>query len=136
VLFKEEIRMRLAERTLALLLSLVLLGPSVSAQQSHVVDPTALDQAIAQNAQDTAAKRQTVLTALRQTQVKEVAQRLGLDPARAEAAVSSLDGVMLDQLAAQAQQVNDAIAGGQTVRLNLLWIIIGLLIVILIIVAA
>lgn len=128
--------MRLAERTLALLLSLVLLGPSVSAQQSHVVDPNALDQAITQNAQDTAAKRQTVLTALRQTQVKEVAQRLGLDPARAEAAVSSLDGVMLDQLAAQAQQVNEAIAGGQTVRLNLLWIIIGLLIVILIIVAA
>lgn len=126
--------MRLAERTLALLLSLALLGPTVRAQQSHVVDPGALDQALAQSAGDAAAKRQTVLAALRQPQVKEVAQRLGLDLALAEAAIP-LDGVMLDRLAAQAQVVNDAIAGGQTVRLNLLWIIIGLLILILIIVA-
>jgi hypothetical protein len=128
--------MRLAERTLALFLSLVLLGPTVAAQQAHVVDPSALDQALTQSTDEAAAKRQTVLTALRQPQVKEVADRLGLDIARAEAAVTALDGVMLDRLAAQAQQVNDAIAGGQTVRLNILWIILGLLIIILIIVAA
>jgi hypothetical protein len=128
--------MRFFERALAMMLSLVLLGPSVSAQQPHVVDPAAVDQALSEIAQDTAAKRQTILTALRQTQVTEVAQSLGLDPARAEAAVSSLDGVMLDKLAAQAQQVNDAIAGGQTIRLNILWVILGLLVLILIIVAA
>jgi hypothetical protein len=126
--------MRLAERTVIFLLSLTLLGPTLSAQQSHVVDPNTLDQALAQSAGDAAAKRQTVITALRQTQVREVAQRLGLDLARAEAAIP-LDGMMLDQLAARAQQVNEAIAGGQTVRLNLLWIIIGLLILILVIVA-
>lgn len=128
--------MRLAERTLALLLSLALLGPTVSAQQSHVVDPSALDRAVAQRIEDAAAKRQTVLTALRQSQVQEVAARLGLDIARAEAAVTTLDGAMLDQLAAQAQLVNDAIAGGQTVRVNLLWVVIGLLVIILIIVAS
>jgi hypothetical protein len=126
--------MRLAERTVIFLLSLTLLGPTLSAQQSHVVDPNTLDQALAQSAGDAAAKRQTVITALRQTQVREVAQRLGLDLARAEAAIP-LEGMMLDQLAARAQQVNEAIAGGQTVRLNLLWIIIGLLILILVIVA-
>ena len=128
--------MRLPEKALALLLSLVLLGPAVSAQQPHVVDPTALDQALAESAKDTAAKRQTVITALRQAQVKEMAQRLGLDPTRAEAAVGSLDGVMLDQVAAQAQQVNEAMAGGQTIRLNILWVILALLIVILVVVAA
>ena len=128
--------MRLPEKALALLLSLVLLGPAVSAQQPHVVDPTALDQALAESAKDTAAKRQTVITALRQAQVKEMAQRLGLDATRAEAAVGSLDGVMLDQVAAQAQQVNEAIAGGQTIRLNILWVILALLIVILVVVAA
>jgi hypothetical protein len=127
--------MRVVERFFAVFLSLVLLGPALSAQQANVVDPSTLDQALGQSVQDTAAKRQTVLTALRQPQVKEVAQRLGLDPARAESAVSSLDGAVLDQLAAQAQQVNDAIAGGQTVRLNILWIILGLLVLILIIVA-
>jgi hypothetical protein len=128
--------MRFGERAFVLLLALVLIGPSISAQQSHVVDPDTVDQALTEAVQDTAAKRQTIVTALRQEQVKEVARSLGLDPARAEAAVSSLDGVMLDKLAAQAQQVNDAIAGGQTVRLNILWIILGLLVVILIIVAA
>ena len=126
--------MRLSEGTLFLLMGLVVLSPPLKAQQSHVVDPVSLDQALAQSAADTAAKRQTVITALRQPQVKEVAQRLGLDLARAEAAIP-LEGAMLDQMAARAQQVNDAIAGGQTVRLNLLWIIIGLLILILIIVA-
>ncbi|HKY19707.1 MAG TPA: hypothetical protein VJM31_00690 [Vicinamibacterales bacterium] len=127
--------MRLPERAIAMVLSLALLGPAVSAQQPHVVDPSALDQALVQTAEETAAKRQTVITALRQAQVKEMAQRLGLDPARAESAVASLEGAMLDQVAAQAQQVNEAIAGGQTIRLNILWVILGLLILILIIVA-
>ena len=126
--------MRFAERTLAMLLSLVMLGPALSAQQPHVVDPTALDQALDQKAAEAAAKRQTVLTALRQPQVKEIAQNLGLDLARAEAAVP-IEGVMLDRLAEQAQLVNEAVAGGQTVRLNILWIILGLLVLILIIVA-
>jgi hypothetical protein len=56
--------------------------------------------------------------------------------ARASLAVATLAGADLDRAAAQAQLVNDQIAGGQTVRLNLLWIIIGLLVVILIVVAA
>jgi hypothetical protein len=128
--------MGLPVRLFVLLLTLLIGGVGVRAQEPHVVDPTAVDKALDEIAQETAAKRETVLTALRQPQVKQLAEKFGLDPARAEAAVISLDGVMLDQLAAQAQQVNDAIAGGQTVRLNLLWIIIGLLILILVIVAA
>lgn len=127
--------MRLAERPLAILLSLLCLGAPVGAQQSHVVDPSALDRALAERSEDTAAKRQTVRSALHQSQVREVAERLGLDITRAEAAVATLDGVVLDQLAAQAQWVNDEIAGGQTVTVNLLWVIVGLLIIILIIVA-
>jgi hypothetical protein len=63
-------------------------------------------------------------------------QTLALFIARANAAVATLAGADLDRAAAQAQLVNDEIAGGQTVRLNLLWIIIGLLVVILIIVAS
>ena len=126
--------MRFADRTLAMLLSLVLLGPTLSAQQPHVVDPSSLDQALDQQAAEAAAKRQTVLTALRHPQVQEVAKNLGLDLARAEAAIP-MEGVMLDRLAEQAQVVNEAVAGGQTIRLNILWVILGLLILILIIVA-
>jgi hypothetical protein len=128
--------MRLAERALVVFLCLLFVSPGVRAQQPNIVDPSALDQALAEKAHDTAAKRQTVLTALRHAPVKEVAKSLGLELTRAEAAVSTLDGQMLDQLTLQAQEVNEALEGGQTVRLNILWIILGLLIVILIIVAS
>lgn len=128
--------MRFLEKALVVFLCLGVVSPGVRAQQGNVVDPAALDQALAEKAQDTAAKRQTIITALRHAPVKEVAKSLGLELTHAEAAVSALDGQMLDKLASQAQQVNDAVEGGQTVRLNILWIIIGLLVVILILVAA
>ena len=128
--------MRFLERALVVFLCLSVVSPGVRAQQTNIVDPSALDQALAEKAQDTAAKRQTVITALRHAPVKEMARSLGLEPTRAEAAVSTLDGQMLDQLALQAQQVNEAVEGGQTIRLNILWVILALLIVILIIVAS
>ena len=128
--------MRFLERALVVFLCVSVVSPGVRAQQPNIVDPSALDQALAEKAQDTAAKRQTVITALRHAPVKEVAKSLGLELTRAEAAVSTLDGQMLDQLTLQAQEVNEALEGGQTIRLNILWIILGLLIVILIVVAS
>ena len=128
--------MRLVSRVLTVLLIMTFAVPRVSAQHRHVVDQGALQKAFDTRAEDTLAKRQAIRTALQQPQVVEVANRLGLEIARAEAAVATLDGAELNQLAAQADAVNDELAGGQTVRLNLLWIIIGLLVVILIIVAA
>ena len=128
--------MRLAERALVVFLCVLFIAPGARAQQPNIVDPSALDQALAEKAHDTAAKRQTVLTALRHAPVKEVAKSLGFELTRAEAAVSTLDGQMLDQLTLQAQEVNEALEGGQTVRLNILWIILGLLVLLVILVAA
>lgn len=128
--------MAFAQRTLLVFLCFVFAVGPVRAQQAHVVDPRGMDQALAERTEATVAKRQSIRTALQQPDVQRVAERLGLDIARAEAAVATLDGADLDRAAAQAQAVNDEIAGGQTVRLNLLWIIIGLLVIILIIVAS
>ena len=128
--------MRFAERVLVVFLCLLVVAPRVGAQQPNVVDPAALDQAIADKTLETNAKRHTVLTALRHESVKDVAKSLGLELARAESAVSTLDGKQLDQLAVQAEQVNEALEGGQTVRLNILWIILGLLVLLVILVAA
>lgn len=127
--------MRGAQRALLVALCVVFAVGPVRAQQAHVVESQGMDQALSARAAATEAKRQTVRTALQQPDVQRVAERLGLDVARAQAAVATLDGGELDRAAAQAQTVNDEIAGGQTVRLNLLWIIIGLLVIILIIVA-
>ena len=120
-------------KSLALLLCCAFLVVPARAQQ--IVPPGAIDQALSEKAADFAAKQQTIKTALQQPEVQRIAKSLGVDIARAEGAVSTLGGADLDRIAAQAQLVNDEMAGGQTVRLNLLWIIIGLLILILIIVA-
>lgn len=122
------------KQTLAVFLCCVILVVPARAQQ--IIPPGAIDNAFAEKAADVTAKRQAVKTALQQPDVQRVAASLGVDIARADAAVATLAGADLDRAAAQAQLVNDEIAGGQTVRLNLLWIIIGLLVVILIIVAS
>jgi hypothetical protein len=122
------------KKTLAVILCYVILAVPVRAQQ--IIPTGAIDEALTQRAADVTAKQQTIKTALQQPDVERVARSLGVDIARANASVATLGGADLDRIAAQAQLVNDQIAGGQTVRLNLLWIIIGLLVLILIIVAA
>ena len=122
------------KKTLAVILCYVILAVPARAQQ--IVPPGAIDDALTHRAADVTAKQQAVKTALQQPDVQRVARSLGVDLARANASVATLSGADLDRIAAQAQLVNDQIAGGQTVRLNLLWIVIGLLVLILIIVAA
>jgi hypothetical protein len=122
------------KKTLAVILCYVILAVPARAQQ--IIPPGAIDDALTQRAADVTAKQQAIKTALQQPDVERVARSLGVDIARANAAVATLSGADLDRIATQAQLVNDQIAGGQTVRLNLLWIIIGLLVLILIIVAA
>ena len=124
----------LLKRALALVLCFTIVAVPARAQQ--IVPPGAIDQALSENAADLTAKRQVIKTALQQPDVQRVAESLGVDIARAEASVGTLDGADLDRIAAQAQLVNDEVAGGQTVRLNLLWIIIGLLVLLIILVAA
>ena len=124
----------LLKKSLALVLCFATLVVPARAQQ--IVPPGAIDQALTEKAADVAAKQQTIRTALQQPDVQRVASTLGVDIARAEGAIATLAGSDLDRAAAQAQLVNDEIAGGQTVRLNLLWVIIGLLVIILIIVAS
>jgi len=121
------------KKALAVILCYALLAVPARAQQ--IVPPGAIDQALTERAADVTAKQQAIKTALRQPDVERVARSLGVDIARADASVATLAGADLDRIAAQAQLVNDEIAGGQTVRLNLLWVIIGLLVLIIIIVA-
>jgi hypothetical protein len=120
-------------KSFAFVLAFALLA--VPAQAQQIVPPGAIDHALTEKAADVAAKQQTIRTALQQPEVQRVAEALGVDITRAQSAVGTLNSADLDRAAAQAQAVNQELAGGQTVRLNLLWIIIGLLVIILIIVA-
>ena len=124
----------LLKQTLAVFLWCAILVVPARAQQ--IVPRGANDAAFTEKAEDVTAKRQAITTALQQPDVERVARSLGVDIARANVAVATLAGADLDRAAAQAQLVNDQIAGGQTVRLNLLWVIIGLLVIILLVVAS
>jgi hypothetical protein len=121
---------------LIVLLSIVIAVPRVQAQTSHAATQSAMDAALQQHVATAASDRADLLRVLSNPQVKAVADKAGLDVRRAATAVASLDGQDLTQLAAQARQVDQALAGGQSrVVISTTMIIVALLVLILIIVA-
>jgi len=127
--------MRKSTTILAILLVLVTAVPRAHAQ-SAAASQAVLDAAVQQHVASTEAERAAVLRVLAQPEVKAVAGRVGVDVTKAAQAVSTLDGQDLHALSAQAAQVEQALAGGQSrVVISTTVIIIALLVVILLIVA-
>ena len=117
----------------AILAVLVCASPAW-AQQTHVVSQRALDQAVQHRVTQDQADRDAIRSFLDNPEVKSVADRAGLPIAKAQAAVSTLQGDELRQAATQARQVNDQLAGGSdTIVISTTTIIIILLIVLLIV---
>jgi hypothetical protein len=128
--------MRTFTSVLVILLSIVTAVPRVQAQASHAASQSAIDAALQQHVSSAAADRAEVLRVLANAEVKAVADKAGLDLRKATTAVASLDGQELARVAAQARQVDQALAGGQSkVVISTTMIIIILLVLILLIVA-
>jgi hypothetical protein len=128
--------MRTSTSVLVILLSVLVAMPRVQAQASHTASQSAIDSALQQHVSSAAADRADLLRVLANPAVKTVADKAGLDLRRATTAVASLDGQELTQLATQARQVDQALAGGQSrVVISTTVIIIALLVLILLIVA-
>jgi hypothetical protein len=120
---------------MTVLVSVVLVTPTL-AQPPHIADQVVLDAQVSAKSAEAADQRTVIQRLLEREPVRAIADRWGIDVAEVETAVATLDGEELAQLAAQAQQVDDSLAGGQsTITLSTTTIIIGLLILILIIVA-
>ncbi|HEV8210331.1 MAG TPA: hypothetical protein VGP77_09430 [Vicinamibacterales bacterium] len=123
----------------SILLCALLLLPAVSqaqTQSDHAASLAALDDALQQHESAIATDRQDVLRVLDKAEVKAVAGRVGVDLRTARSAVATLDPRDLAPIAAQARQVDQALAGGaSTVTISTTTIIIALLVVILLIVA-
>ena len=127
--------MRTSTSVFVVLLSIIMVVPRLQAQ-SHTASQSAIDAALQQHVSTAAADRADLLRVLGNSEVKAVAEKAGLDLRRATTAVASLDGQELTQLAAQARQVDEALAGGQSrVVISTTVIIIILLVLILLIVA-
>jgi len=128
--------MRTPTTCFAILLTLAAAAPRVHAQSPHVASQAVLDAAIQHHVDETAARREAVRRVLGREEVKTVAGRAGIDLTTAATAVATLQGDELAAAAAQAQQIEQALAGGQSkVSISTTTIIIALLVVILLIVA-
>ena len=128
--------MRTFVSVVAVLLMVVVASPRLDAQTSHAASQAAIDSALQQHVAGETADREAILRVLSHPEVKAVAGRAGLDLRRATSAVATMDATELAQVAAQAQQVDEALAGGQSrIVISTTLIIIVLLVIILIIVA-
>lgn len=127
--------MKLVRRTLAVCLSVLIMAPVASAQ-SHVIGKKALDKAVQERVALDQSDREAVLTLLQRAEVREVAAKAGLSLEKATAGVTTLQGNDLREVASQARQLNNELAGGaSTIVISTTTIILILLIVILIVVA-
>jgi hypothetical protein len=128
--------MRTSVSILLMLLLLVPAVPRAQAQTAHAAPQAALDAALRQHSADAAGDRDVVLRVLERAEVKTVAGRMGIDLRRAEGAIATLSEQDLTHVAAQARQVDQALAGGaSTVVISTTTIIIALLVIILLVVA-
>jgi hypothetical protein len=128
--------MRIVRRSLAVLLAALLVAPAAQAQ-THVVAKSALSQTVQERVSQDQADRDVIKSLLQRAEVRHIASQAGLSLEKAQAAVSTLQGDLLRDLASQARQVNDELAGGaSTIVISTTTIIIILLIVILIVLIA
>ena len=128
--------MRIVRRLLAVTLAVLLVAPAAPAQ-THVVGKADLARAVADRVSQDQADREAILSLLRRAEVRTIAARAGLSVERAAAAVSTLRGDDLRDLASQARQVQNDLAGGaSSIVISTTTIIIALLIIILIVVIA
>lgn len=128
--------MKVVRRTLAVCLAVLCMAPSASAQ-SNVIGKAALDRAVQERVARDQADREAIRTLLQRQEVRQIAAKAGLSLEKAIAGASTLHGDDLRQLAEQARQVDNTLAGGQsTLVISTTTIIIILLLVILIVAIA
>src|ERR1700730_13140573 len=94
------------------LVVLMMASSSAFAGQQHLVNPSQLAAAVADDAAKQDTNRAIVREALERPEVQAVASKLGLDLSRATAAVETLSGADLDKAANAAHQVNEQLVGG------------------------
>ena len=130
---------------LAVVLAVLMTAPRIQASpqaandtapQPHVAGQSVLDAAVQEHVRATDRERDTVREFLQRSDVRELADKYGIDIRRADSAVATMDASQLASIAARAREADEALAGGQSkVTISTTTIIIGLLVLILLIVA-
>ena len=127
--------MKIVRRSLAVVLSVLIVAPAAQAQ--NVISKSALDQAVQRRVAQDQSDREAITSLLRRDDVRGIAAQAGLSLDRADAAVALLEGDELRELASQARQAQNDLAGGaSTVVISTTTIILVLLIIILLVLVA
>jgi hypothetical protein len=114
----------------------LLMAPAARAQD-HVIGTVDLEKAVQQRVSQERSDRAAIVSLLRRAEVRDVAAKAGLSLETAEAAVTTLQGEELRELASQARSVHNDLAGGaSTVVISTTTIILVLLIIILVVLIA
>jgi NACalpha-BTF3-like transcription factor len=125
--------MRIVRRTLAVVLAIMIVAPAAQAQ-THVISKSALDEALQARVSQEQADREAILSLLQRPEVRQIAAQAGVSIETAQAAVSTLGGDLLRDVASQARAAQSNLAGGASaVVISTTTIIIVLLLVILIV---
>jgi hypothetical protein len=124
-------RIRATASALVFVCSLFVSAPAM-AQQRHIVSAGDMRQAITQQAQTQQQTRDSLRAVLKNSQVREVAGRLGLNVTKAEGAVATLSASELAQLAGPVRDLNANLAGGaSTLVISTTTLLLVIIIVIL-----
>lgn len=128
--------MRMFVSSVLVMFTLISVVPQAQAQSSHAAPLAALEAAVQDHVASAAADREAVARLLARPEVQKIAGEAGIDMRRATLAAATLNGAQLAEIAAQARQLEQSLAGGQSrVTISTTLIIIALLVLILIIVA-
>jgi hypothetical protein len=124
--------MRVRTTVITVVLSSLLCSSAAFAQDRHVVDLSAMRQAIASQAATDQSNRDAVLGVLHRSEARELATRLGLDLTRAEGALSTLTSADLARLAGPARAAQAQLSGGDQIVMSLTTLLIIIIVVLLI----
>ena len=129
--------MTLARKILVFpLMVLMMASSSAFADAQHLVSPSQLAAAVADHVARQDADRAAIREALAHPEVQTMATSMGIDLARANAAVDTVAGAELERAATAARQVNQRLVGGaSTIVISTTTIIIVLLLLIVLILA-
>ncbi len=125
--------MRIRMIAVAAVATILLSSTTAFAQQRHVVDSSSLRQAVAGKVHTDAQNRAAVRSVLQQTEVRQMAERLGLNLVTADAAVGTMNSADLARVATSAREADAALAGGaNTLIISTTTLLLILIIVLLV----
>ena len=117
-----------------LLVTLLAVPPRLQAQQ-HVVSPSDIHKELVIATQTRQQNRDKVKELFSSKAAQRALRKAGMNPAEVKAGVSMLSDAELAQLASRADKARDDFAAGRLSDRDLLFILVGIAVIILIIVA-